>query len=65
MRVGGTPGMATLEIVEPTDKDKGVYTFELIDNEKSYIRTIELSGQGKRSPLRNMLFLNPFCFLIL
>ncbi|KAI4900076.1 hypothetical protein NFI96_019252 [Prochilodus magdalenae] len=45
MRVGGTPGMATLEIVEPTDKDKGVYTFELIDNEKSYIRTIELSGQ--------------------
>ncbi|KAL7877440.1 hypothetical protein SRHO_G00040830 [Serrasalmus rhombeus] len=45
MRVGGTPAMASLEIVEPTEKDKGVYTFELMDNEKSYTRTLELSGQ--------------------
>uniref|UniRef100_A0AAR2LUB5 Myomesin 2a n=1 Tax=Pygocentrus nattereri TaxID=42514 RepID=A0AAR2LUB5_PYGNA len=49
MRVGGTPAMASLEIVEPTEKDKGVYTFELMDNEKSYTRTLELSGQGKQN----------------
>ncbi|KAF5904978.1 myomesin-2, partial [Clarias magur] len=45
MRVGGTPAMASLEIVEPTEKDKGVYTFVLTDNEKTYTRIIELSGQ--------------------
>ncbi|KAL7890383.1 hypothetical protein AOLI_G00026410 [Acnodon oligacanthus] len=45
MRVGGTPAMASLEIVEPTEKDKGLYTFELTDNEKSYTRILELSGQ--------------------
>ncbi|KAM9477063.1 myomesin-2 isoform 1-T2 [Clarias gariepinus] len=45
MRVGGTPAMASLEIVEPTEKDKGVYTFVLTDNEKTYTRNIELSGQ--------------------
>lgn len=49
MRVGGTPAMASLEIVEPTEKDKGVYTFVLTDNEKTYTRNIELSGQGKKS----------------
>ncbi|XP_072533709.1 myomesin-2 [Salminus brasiliensis] len=45
MRVSGTPAMATLEIVEPTEKDKGLYTFELKDSEKAYTRTLELSGQ--------------------
>lgn len=48
MRVGGTPTMATLEIVEPIEKDKGVYTFVMTDTEKTYTRTIELSGQGKK-----------------
>ncbi|XP_026795200.3 myomesin-2 [Pangasianodon hypophthalmus] len=45
MRVGGTPAMASLEIVEPTEKDKGVYTFVMTDTEKMYTRTLELSGQ--------------------
>ncbi|XP_060780608.1 myomesin-2 [Neoarius graeffei] len=45
MRVGGTPAMASLEIVEPTEKDKGIYTFVMTDTEKTYTRTIELSGQ--------------------
>lgn len=49
MRVGGTPAMASLEIVEPTEKDKGVYTFVMTDTEKTYTRTLELSGQGKTS----------------
>uniref|UniRef100_A0A8B9JNG1 Myomesin 2 n=1 Tax=Astyanax mexicanus TaxID=7994 RepID=A0A8B9JNG1_ASTMX len=46
MRVSGTPAMATLEIVEPTEKDKGVYTFEIKDSEKTNTRHLELSGQG-------------------
>ncbi|XP_017320506.1 myomesin-2 [Ictalurus punctatus] len=45
MRVGGTPAMASLEIVEPTEKNKGVYTFVMTDTEKTYTRTLELSGQ--------------------
>ncbi|XP_026878832.2 myomesin-2 [Electrophorus electricus] len=45
MRVGGTPAMASLEIVEPTERDKGVYTFQITDAEKTYTRTLELSGQ--------------------
>lgn len=43
------PNMATLEIVEPTDKDKGSYTFVLTDSEKTYTRIFELSGDGKYS----------------
>lgn len=45
MRVSGTPAMATLEIVEPTEKDKGIYTFEIKDSEKANSRNLELSGQ--------------------
>ncbi|KAG7462769.1 hypothetical protein MATL_G00188190 [Megalops atlanticus] len=45
MRIGGTPQMASLEIVEPTDKDKGIYTIEIMDAEKTYTRCIDLSGQ--------------------
>ncbi|XP_051507446.1 myomesin-2-like isoform X1 [Myxocyprinus asiaticus] len=45
MRIGGNPAMATLEIVEPTDKDKGMYTIEIVDPEKTHTRTLDLSGQ--------------------
>uniref|UniRef100_A0A671Q9L6 Myomesin 2 n=1 Tax=Sinocyclocheilus anshuiensis TaxID=1608454 RepID=A0A671Q9L6_9TELE len=45
MRIGGNPAMATLEIVEPTDKDKGMYTIETVDPEKTHSRTLDLSGQ--------------------
>ncbi|XP_059422778.1 myomesin-2 [Carassius carassius] len=45
MRIGGNPAMATLEIVEPTDKDKGMYTIEIVDPEKTHSRTLDLSGQ--------------------
>ncbi|XP_035256170.1 myomesin-2 [Anguilla anguilla] len=46
LRIGGTPQMATLEIVEPTDKDKGTYTIEIVDVEKSHTRTVDLSGKA-------------------
>lgn len=39
--------MASLEIVEPTEKDKGKYTIEIVDVEKTYTRTLELSGKGR------------------
>uniref|UniRef100_A0A673I925 Myomesin 2a n=1 Tax=Sinocyclocheilus rhinocerous TaxID=307959 RepID=A0A673I925_9TELE len=45
MRIGGNPAMATLEMVEPTDKDKGMYTIEIVDPEKTHSRTLDLSGQ--------------------
>lgn len=37
--------MATIEIVEPVDKDKGVYHIQITDVEKTYTRTLDLSGQ--------------------
>ncbi|XP_023684878.1 myomesin-2 isoform X1 [Paramormyrops kingsleyae] len=46
LRVGGTPDMASLEIVEPTEKDKGKYTIAIVDVEKTYTRTLELSGKA-------------------
>ncbi len=45
MRIGGNIAMATLEIVEPADKDKGMYTIEIVDPEKVHSRTLDLSGQ--------------------
>uniref|UniRef100_A0A8C1SEG1 Myomesin 2 n=1 Tax=Cyprinus carpio TaxID=7962 RepID=A0A8C1SEG1_CYPCA len=47
MRIGGNPAMATLEIVEPTDKDKGMYTFEIVDPEKTHSRILDLSGEHR------------------
>ncbi|XP_062375018.1 myomesin-2 [Sardina pilchardus] len=44
-RIGGTPAMATIEIVEPVDKDKGVYHIQITDAEKTNTRTIDFSGQ--------------------
>uniref|UniRef100_A0A671PB09 Myomesin-2-like n=1 Tax=Sinocyclocheilus anshuiensis TaxID=1608454 RepID=A0A671PB09_9TELE len=47
MRIGGNPAMATLEIVETTDKDKGMYTIEIVDPEKTHSRTLDLSGEHR------------------
>ncbi|XP_036812142.1 myomesin-2 isoform X1 [Oncorhynchus mykiss] len=46
VRIGGTPAMATMEIIEPTDKDKGLYHIQIIDTDKTYTRTIDLSGNA-------------------
>uniref|UniRef100_A0A8C4SND6 Myomesin 2a n=1 Tax=Erpetoichthys calabaricus TaxID=27687 RepID=A0A8C4SND6_ERPCA len=49
MRVGGTAEMVWLQICEPTDREKGKYTIEILDGKQSYKRTIDLSGQGNLS----------------
>lgn len=48
MRIGGSEEVAWMQICEPTEKDKGKYTFELFDGKESYKRTIDLSGQGRK-----------------
>lgn len=51
MKIGGAEDVAWLQITEPTEKDKGNYTFEIFGGKESYKRTIDLSGQGIRSDL--------------
>ncbi|TNN55141.1 Myomesin-2 [Liparis tanakae] len=42
--IGGTPAMATIEVIEPTEKDKGVYSIVIVNSENSNKRTLDLSG---------------------
>ncbi|XP_070411037.1 myomesin-2 [Nothobranchius furzeri] len=44
--IGGTPAMATMEVVEPTDKDKGLYSIVITNSENSHKRTLDLSGDA-------------------
>lgn len=46
MKIGGGENVAWLQIGEPTEKDKGNYTFEILGEKESYKRTLDLSGQG-------------------
>ncbi|XP_003215538.2 myomesin-2 [Anolis carolinensis] len=46
MRIGGSDEVAWMQICEPTEKDKGKYTFELFDGKEAHKRTIDLSGQA-------------------
>ncbi|XP_074905359.1 myomesin-2 isoform X1 [Buteo buteo] len=46
MKIGGGEDVAWLQIVEPTEKDKGNYTFEIFGDKESYKRTLDLSGQA-------------------
>nr|XP_056712242.1 myomesin-2 [Euleptes europaea] len=46
MRIGGSEEVAWMQICEPTEKDKGKYTFELFDGKDAHKRTIDLSGQA-------------------
>lgn len=46
MKIGGGEDIAWLQISEPTEKDKGNYTFEIFGDKESYKRTLDLSGQG-------------------
>lgn len=48
MRIGGSEEMAWLQICEPTEKDKGKYTFEIFDGKDNHHRSLDLSGQGER-----------------
>uniref|UniRef100_A0A8C6RBF2 Myomesin 2 n=1 Tax=Nannospalax galili TaxID=1026970 RepID=A0A8C6RBF2_NANGA len=49
MRIGGSEEMAWLQICEPTEKDKGKFTFEIFDGKDKHQRSLDLSGQGKGS----------------
>uniref|UniRef100_A0AAQ5X6G3 Myomesin 2a n=1 Tax=Amphiprion ocellaris TaxID=80972 RepID=A0AAQ5X6G3_AMPOC len=42
--IGGTPAMATMEVIEPMEKDKGLYSIVITDPENSHKRTLDLSG---------------------
>jgi len=43
--VGGSPAMATMEVIEPMDKDKGMYSITIADAENTNTRTLDLSGE--------------------
>lgn len=62
MRIGGSEEMAWLQICEPTEKDKGKYTFEISDGKDNHQRSLDLSAEGETSVLpyqRDLLFLIP------
>ncbi|KAM6977906.1 myomesin-2 [Aplochiton taeniatus] len=42
--IGGTAAMATMEVIEPTERDKGLYSIQITDAEKTHTRTLDLSG---------------------
>ncbi len=35
------------QVIEPTDKDKGLYSIVITDPENSHKRTLDLSGDGQ------------------
>uniref|UniRef100_A0A8C5D8M7 Myomesin-2-like n=1 Tax=Gouania willdenowi TaxID=441366 RepID=A0A8C5D8M7_GOUWI len=45
--IGGTPAMATMEVIEPTDKDKGLYTIEIASSDGCHKRILDLSGNDR------------------
>uniref|UniRef100_A0A7M4ERL2 Myomesin 2 n=1 Tax=Crocodylus porosus TaxID=8502 RepID=A0A7M4ERL2_CROPO len=47
MRIGGSEEVAWMQICEPTEKDKGKYTFEIFDGKESHKRILDLSGQDR------------------
>ncbi|XP_065327905.1 M-protein, striated muscle-like isoform X2 [Pelmatolapia mariae] len=47
--------MATMEVVEPVEKDKGKYSIVITDPENSHKRTLDLSGDGLRHTLRRVV----------
>ncbi|KAF6376527.1 myomesin 2 [Rhinolophus ferrumequinum] len=46
MRIGGSEEMAWLQICEPTEKDKGKYTFEISDGKDNHQRSLDLSAEA-------------------
>uniref|UniRef100_A0A665UY31 Myomesin-2-like n=1 Tax=Echeneis naucrates TaxID=173247 RepID=A0A665UY31_ECHNA len=45
--IGGTPAMATMEVIEPVEKDKGMYSIVITDPENSHKRTLDVSGDDR------------------
>ncbi|KAI4829829.1 hypothetical protein KUCAC02_001494 [Chaenocephalus aceratus] len=42
--IGGSPAMATMEVIEPLEKDKGLYSIVITNPETAHKRTLDLSG---------------------
>ncbi|XP_071397105.1 myomesin-2 [Centroberyx affinis] len=42
--IGGTAAMATMEVIEPLERDKGMYSIVITDPENTHKRTLDLSG---------------------
>lgn len=45
VKVGGEPSMATIEVIEPTERDQGIYSIVITDPENSHKRSLDLSGE--------------------
>uniref|UniRef100_A0A8D3BHX4 Myomesin 2a n=1 Tax=Scophthalmus maximus TaxID=52904 RepID=A0A8D3BHX4_SCOMX len=61
MRIGGTAEMAWMQICDPSDKEKGHYSIEICDGEKTHARTFDLSGQAYTDAYEEYLRLNLTC----
>ncbi|CAG05695.1 unnamed protein product, partial [Tetraodon nigroviridis] len=57
-KIGGTPSMATMEVIEPTEKDQGTYSIVIVDPENSHKRTLNLSGEVYEKAHAEFLQLN-------
>nr|XP_029134237.1 myomesin-2-like isoform X1 [Labrus bergylta] len=62
MRIGGTAEMAWMQICDPSDKEKGHYSIEISDGEKTHTRTFDLSGQAYTDAYEEYLRLKAAAF---
>ncbi|XP_054634123.1 M-protein, striated muscle isoform X6 [Dunckerocampus dactyliophorus] len=62
MRIGGTAEMAWMQICDPSDKEKGLYTIEICDGVKTHSRTFDLSGQAYTDAYEEYLRLKAAAF---
>ncbi|XP_061686778.1 M-protein, striated muscle isoform X2 [Syngnathoides biaculeatus] len=62
MRIGGTSEMAWMQICDPSDKEKGLYTIEISDGVKTHARTFDLSGQAYTDAYEEYLRLKAAAF---
>ncbi|KAJ8416082.1 hypothetical protein AAFF_G00381040 [Aldrovandia affinis] len=59
MRIGGTSEMAWMQICEPTDKEKGHYTIEILDAKKSHSAPLTSLDKRTMMPTQNSRDLRP------
>ncbi|NXJ76943.1 MYOM3 protein, partial [Trogon melanurus] len=55
LKAGSTMNQVWLHILNPTEADKGKYTLELFDGNKSHKLSTDLSGQGKLLKLKGRI----------
>ncbi|XP_070965938.1 myomesin-2-like isoform X4 [Oncorhynchus clarkii lewisi] len=62
MRIAGTAEMAWMQIREPSEKEKGHYSIQIMDATKSHTRTFDLSGQAYTDAYEEYLRLKAAAF---